>query len=100
MIHDSVDSLVILRGLEILAFPCNQFRAQEPGNNQQIVEFACALFKAKHSFFCFFFTTLQHQVSTRMLGISVIPAISIMVVEFLQMDIKWLIMFDHVLLVH
>jgi len=27
------------KGLEILAFPCNQFGAQEPGNDQQIAEF-------------------------------------------------------------
>lgn len=26
-------------GLEILAFPCNQFGAQEPGNDMQIQEF-------------------------------------------------------------
>ncbi|MGR8932224.1 MAG: glutathione peroxidase [Gammaproteobacteria bacterium] len=27
------------RGLEILAFPCNQFGAQEPGTNQEIAAF-------------------------------------------------------------
>lgn len=27
------------RGLEILAFPCNQFGAQEPGDNEQIQQF-------------------------------------------------------------
>ena len=27
-------------GLEILAFPCNRFGAQEPGSNEQILEFA------------------------------------------------------------
>lgn len=27
------------QGLEILAFPCNQFMGQEPGNNQEIQEF-------------------------------------------------------------
>lgn len=27
------------QGLEILAFPCNQFGGQEPGNEQQIKEF-------------------------------------------------------------
>ncbi len=27
------------RGLEILGFPCNQFRAQEPGSEQEIQEF-------------------------------------------------------------
>ena len=27
------------RGLEILAFPCNQFRGQEPGTNEEILSF-------------------------------------------------------------
>ncbi len=27
------------RGLEILAFPCNQFNKQEPGNNSEIAKF-------------------------------------------------------------
>ncbi|XP_039169197.1 probable phospholipid hydroperoxide glutathione peroxidase [Eucalyptus grandis] len=35
------------QGLEILAFPCNQFGAQEPGTNEEILEFACARFKAE-----------------------------------------------------
>jgi glutathione peroxidase len=30
------------RGFEVLAFPCNQFAAQEPGDAQEIAEF-CAL---------------------------------------------------------
>ncbi|CAI0476310.1 unnamed protein product, partial [Linum tenue] len=38
-------------GLEILAFPCNQFGSQEPGNNEQIVEFACTRFKAEYPIF-------------------------------------------------
>ncbi|MCO5568273.1 hypothetical protein L7F22_021970 [Adiantum nelumboides] len=36
---------------EILAFPCNQFGGQEPGNNQQIKEFACSRFKAEYPIF-------------------------------------------------
>ncbi|CAM8902515.1 unnamed protein product [Rhodiola kirilowii] len=36
------------QGLEILAFPCNQFGGQEPGTNDQIVEFACTRFKAEY----------------------------------------------------
>ncbi|KAI4372744.1 hypothetical protein MLD38_010941 [Melastoma candidum] len=28
-------------GLEILAFPCNQFRGQEPGSNEEIQETVC-----------------------------------------------------------
>jgi glutathione peroxidase-family protein len=38
-------------GLEILAFPCNQFGAQEPGDNEQILEFACTRFKAEFPIF-------------------------------------------------
>lgn len=29
-------------GLEVLAFPCNQFGGQEPGDNEQIKAFAAA----------------------------------------------------------
>ncbi|GMN32151.1 hypothetical protein TIFTF001_003553 [Ficus carica] len=39
------------QGFEILAFPCNQFGAQEPGTNEQIVEFACTRFKAEYPIF-------------------------------------------------
>ncbi|XP_008775339.2 probable phospholipid hydroperoxide glutathione peroxidase [Phoenix dactylifera] len=39
------------KGLEILAFPCNQFGAQEPGTNEQILEFACTRFKAEYPIF-------------------------------------------------
>ncbi|XP_057477203.1 probable phospholipid hydroperoxide glutathione peroxidase [Actinidia eriantha] len=39
------------QGLEILAFPCNQFGGQEPGNNEQIMEFACTRFKAEFPIF-------------------------------------------------
>ncbi|KAL2342764.1 hypothetical protein Fmac_004049 [Flemingia macrophylla] len=35
------------KGLEILAFPCNQFGAQEPGSNEEIQQFACTRFKAE-----------------------------------------------------
>ncbi|PQM34597.1 putative phospholipid hydroperoxide glutathione peroxidase [Prunus yedoensis var. nudiflora] len=39
------------KGLEILAFPCNQFAAQEPGSNQQIEEFVCTRFKSGFQIF-------------------------------------------------
>ncbi|TQD95167.1 hypothetical protein C1H46_019254 [Malus baccata] len=39
------------KGLEILAFPCNQFAAQEPGSNEQIQEFACTRFKTAFPIF-------------------------------------------------
>ncbi|XAR70304.1 Phospholipid-hydroperoxide glutathione peroxidase [Bertholletia excelsa] len=39
------------QGLEILAFPCNQFGSQEPGNNEQIMQFACTRFKAEFPIF-------------------------------------------------
>ena len=38
-------------GLEILAFPCNQFGGQEPGTNEQIAELACTRFKAEYPIF-------------------------------------------------
>ncbi|KVH95382.1 Glutathione peroxidase [Cynara cardunculus var. scolymus] len=39
------------QGLEVLAFPCNQFGGQEPGSNEQIQEFACTRFKAEYPVF-------------------------------------------------
>ncbi|KAM3200155.1 putative phospholipid hydroperoxide glutathione peroxidase [Capsicum annuum] len=39
------------QGMEILAFPCNQFGAQEPGTNDEIVEFACTNFKSEFPIF-------------------------------------------------
>ncbi|CAO2819895.1 unnamed protein product [Amaranthus hypochondriacus] len=39
------------KGLEILAFPCNQFGNQEPGSNEEIMEFACTRFKAEYPIF-------------------------------------------------
>jgi Glutathione peroxidase len=39
------------KGLEILAFPCNQFGCQEPGSNKKIQQLACTRFKAESSIF-------------------------------------------------
>ncbi|KAK7285385.1 hypothetical protein RJT34_20154 [Clitoria ternatea] len=39
------------KGLEILAFPCNQFLKQEPGTSQDAEEFACTRFKAEYPIF-------------------------------------------------
>lgn len=39
------------KDFEILAFPCNQFGGQEPGTNEEIVEFACTRFKAEYPIF-------------------------------------------------
>ncbi|KAJ4969501.1 hypothetical protein NE237_016202 [Protea cynaroides] len=39
------------KGLEILAFPCNQFAGQEPGSNDDIKEVACTIFKAEFPIF-------------------------------------------------
>lgn len=39
------------QGLEILAFPCNQFGEEEPGSNDQILEFVCTRFNAEFSIF-------------------------------------------------
>lgn len=38
-------------GLEILAFPCNQFAGQEPGSNEEIQETVCTRFKAEFPIF-------------------------------------------------
>nr|AFK40677.1 unknown [Lotus japonicus] len=39
------------KGLEILAFPCNQFLKQEPGTGQEAEQFACTRFKAEYPIF-------------------------------------------------
>ncbi|TVU25797.1 hypothetical protein EJB05_28307 [Eragrostis curvula] len=39
------------KGLEILAFPCNQFAGQEPGSNEEIQETVCTRFKAEFPIF-------------------------------------------------
>ena len=36
------------RGFEILAFPCNQFRNQEPGTNEEIAAFARGKYGAEY----------------------------------------------------
>nr|XP_043628169.1 glutathione peroxidase 1 [Erigeron canadensis] len=36
---------------EILAFPCNQFGAQEPGSNEEIADFVCTKFKSEFPIF-------------------------------------------------
>lgn len=38
-------------GLEILAFPCNQFGGQEPGSNKEIKENICTMFKGEFPIF-------------------------------------------------
>ncbi|KAK4441694.1 putative glutathione peroxidase 4 [Sesamum alatum] len=39
------------KGLEILAFPCNQFLYQEPGSSQEAEQFACTRFQAEYPIF-------------------------------------------------
>ncbi|CDW86682.1 glutathione peroxidase [Stylonychia lemnae] len=39
------------QGFEVLAFPCNQFGAQEPGSNSQIFEFVCTKYSANFHLF-------------------------------------------------
>nr|KYP71561.1 putative glutathione peroxidase 4 [Cajanus cajan] len=39
------------RGLEILAFPCNQFLKKEPGTSQEAQDFACTRYKAEYPIF-------------------------------------------------
>lgn len=38
-------------GLEILAFPCNQFLKQEPGTSEEAEQFACTRYKAEYPIF-------------------------------------------------
>nr|GMD97181.1 glutathione peroxidase [Ipomoea batatas] len=40
-----------IAGLEILAFPCNQFGEEEPGSNDQILDFVCTRFKSEFPVF-------------------------------------------------
>ncbi|MDP4115684.1 MAG: glutathione peroxidase [Bacteroidota bacterium] len=39
------------RGFEILAFPCNDFGGQEPGSNEEILEFCTTRFDVKFKLF-------------------------------------------------
>ncbi|KAF5478270.1 hypothetical protein F2P56_004844, partial [Juglans regia] len=39
------------QGLEVLAFPCNQFGEEEPGSNDQITDFVCTRFKSEFPIF-------------------------------------------------
>ncbi|KAL9239217.1 hypothetical protein vseg_013557 [Gypsophila vaccaria] len=39
------------KGLEILAFPCNQFLKQEPGTSEDAEQFACTRFQAEYPIF-------------------------------------------------
>ncbi|KAB2054186.1 hypothetical protein ES319_A12G238000v1 [Gossypium barbadense] len=39
------------QGLEILAFPCNQFGEEEPGSNVEISEFVCTRFRSEFPIF-------------------------------------------------
>ncbi|XP_010533663.1 PREDICTED: probable glutathione peroxidase 8 isoform X2 [Tarenaya hassleriana] len=39
------------KGLEILAFPCNQFGEEEPGTNNEITEFVCTRFHSEFPIF-------------------------------------------------
>ncbi|KAL2348040.1 hypothetical protein Fmac_002040 [Flemingia macrophylla] len=39
------------QGLEILAFPCNQFAEQEPESSDKIVDFVCTRFKSEFPIF-------------------------------------------------
>lgn len=40
-----------LKGLQILAFPSNQFGEEEPGTNDQILDFVCTHFKSEFPIF-------------------------------------------------
>jgi len=44
-------SVLLMLGLEILAFPCNQFLKKEPGTSQEAHDFACTRYKAEYPIF-------------------------------------------------
>ena len=46
-LHEKYDA----RGAQVLAFPCNQFGAQEPGTNEEIEAFARGKYGAKFPMF-------------------------------------------------
>lgn len=39
---------LLMLGLEILGFPCNQFLRKEPGTSQEAQDFACDRYKAEY----------------------------------------------------
>ncbi len=45
------DELAEMKGLRILAFPCNQFGSQEPGSNEEIKTFATTKYGVKFDMF-------------------------------------------------
>ncbi|XP_071721092.1 probable glutathione peroxidase 5 isoform X1 [Rutidosis leptorrhynchoides] len=45
------DGIGKITGLEILAFPCNQFLNQEPESSEKVEEFACSRFNAEYPIF-------------------------------------------------
>ncbi len=47
----TLDEKYAQRGLAILAFPCNQFGKQEPGSNEEILEFCTTKFGVKFDLF-------------------------------------------------
>lgn len=49
------------RGFTILAFPCNQFRHQEPGSNQEIDDYAKSCFRVTFPLFAKIDVKGQHQ---------------------------------------
>lgn len=52
----------MISGLEIFAFPCNQFLKQEPGTSQEAEEFACTRYKAEYPIFQKVVHTLYHGI--------------------------------------
>ncbi|CAI0476309.1 unnamed protein product [Linum tenue] len=48
------------QGLEVLAFPCNQFGDEEPGNNEEIADFVCTRFKSEFPIFDKVITQQHH----------------------------------------
>lgn len=50
-LHGLKSAFVSVKGLEILAFPCNQFGEEEPGSNDEISELVCTRFRSEFPIF-------------------------------------------------
>ncbi|KAI5406074.1 putative glutathione peroxidase 5 [Lathyrus oleraceus] len=62
------------KGLEILAFPCNQFLNQEPGSSEDAEQFACTRFKAEYPIFGKAYSTEIFREEKQGLGLSTLSA--------------------------
>lgn len=80
------------KGLEILAFPCNQFGEQEPGSNEEIQIFTQnfgvnfpVFGKVKNHFFCFLFILSS---SYALFFPPLLSSLSLLLLLFPQLDVN------------